>query len=183
MDLVKTSFPARCPRFVQSSRRASSSGRVLVELEKAKTEVHSKDIIAQLVPLIVAQWQIANAKFTPPVTIKEKSIRTKVERLWWMVEEVKRGRAGKGLRKKVELLLDKLVDITTCPHTIHLCNEPGSGCQDIKKCKVQAHIKCDCPQECKIPVLELRCMRRGRREEAEDEEKKARPFREALEDS
>ena len=39
---------------------------VLVELEKAKTEVHSKDIIAQLVPLIVAQWQIANAKFTPP---------------------------------------------------------------------------------------------------------------------
>ena len=79
---------------------------VLVELEKAKTEVHSKDIIAQLVPLIVAQWQIANAKFTPPVTIQEKSIRTKVERLWWMVEEVKRGRAGKGLRKKVELLLD-----------------------------------------------------------------------------
>ena len=60
---------------------------VLVELEKAKTEVHSKDIIAQLVPLIVAQWQISNAKFTPPVTIKEKSIRTKVERLWWMVEE------------------------------------------------------------------------------------------------
>ena len=110
---------------------------VLVELGKAKTDVHSKDIIAQLVPSIVAQWQRSNAKFTPPVTIKEKSIRTKVERLWWMVEEVKRGRAGKGLRKKVELLLDKVVDITTCPHIIHLCNEPGSGCQDIKKCKVQ----------------------------------------------
>ena len=28
---------------------------VLVELGKAKTDVHSKDIIAQLVPLIVAQ--------------------------------------------------------------------------------------------------------------------------------
>ena len=140
---------------------------VLVELEKAKTEVHSKDIIAQLVPLIVAQWQISNAKFTPPVTIKEKSIRTKVERLWWMVEEVKRGRAGKGMIKKVELLLDKLVDITTCPHTIHLCNEPGSGCQDIKKCKVQAHIKCDCPHECKIPVLELRWLHAQRTKRGE----------------
>ena len=140
---------------------------VLVELGKAKTDVHSKDIIAQLVPSIVAQWQISNAKFTPPVTIKEKSIRTKVERLWWMVEEVKRGRAGKGMIKKVELLLDKLVDITTCPHTIHLCNEPGSGCQDIKKCKVQAHIKCDCPHECKIPVLELRWLHAQRTKRGE----------------
>ena len=81
---------------------------VLVELEKAKTEVHSKDIIAQLVPLIVAQWQISNAKFTPAVTIKEKSIRTKVERPWWMVEEVKRGRAGKGLRKKQQRLFYRI---------------------------------------------------------------------------
>ena len=55
---------------------------VLVELGKAKTDVHSKDIIAQLVPSIVAQWQISNAKFAPPVTIKEDSIRKKVERLW-----------------------------------------------------------------------------------------------------
>ena len=44
---------------------------------------------------------------------------------------------GKGGRKeeneKVVDLLDKLLDITTCPHTILLCNEEGSGCMDIKK--------------------------------------------------
>ena len=170
----KDFLPSEVPTLRAVIQKGIPIREVLVDLGKAKTDVHSKDIIAQLVPSIVAQWQISNAKFTPPVTIKEKSIRTKVERLWWMVEEVKRGRAGKGLRKKVELLLDKLVDITTCPHTIHLCNEPGSGCQDIKKCKVQAHIKCDCPQECKIPVLELRWLHaqrtkrgsRGRREES-----------------
>ena len=48
-----------------------------------------------------------------------------MDRLWGKVEEVKHGRAGKGKgggkgkgtmeRDKVELLLDKLVDITTCP--------------------------------------------------------------------
>ena len=59
-------------------------------------------------------------------------------------------------REKVELLLDKLVDITTCPHSIQLCHEPGSGCKDVKKCKFQAHIKCDCHHEKKVPVLELK---------------------------
>ena len=88
--------------------------------------------------------QISNAKFAPPVTIKEDSIRAKVERLWGKVEEVKRGRAGKGKgggkgkgkmeREKVGLLLDKLVDITTCPHSIQLCNEAESGCKGVKKC-------------------------------------------------
>ena len=140
--------------------------RLLLEQGTAKTDVHNKDIIDKLVPLIVAQWQISNAKFAPPVTIKEDSIRAKVERLWKKVEKVKRGRAGKGKgggkgkgkreREQVELLLDKLVDITTCPHSIQLCNEPDSGCKDVRKCKVQAHIKCDCPHEKKVPILELR---------------------------
>ena len=59
-------------------------------------------------------------------------------------------------REKMELLLDKLVDITTCPHSIQLCHEPESGCKDVKKCKFQAHIKCDCHHEKKVPVLELK---------------------------
>ena len=140
--------------------------RLVLEQGSAKKDVRVKDIVDELVPLIVAQWQISNAKFAPPVTIKEDSIRAKVERLWGKVEEVKRGRAGKGKgggkgkgkmeREKVELLLDKLVDITTCPHSIQLCNEPDSGCKDVKKCKFQAHVKCDCPYEKKVPVLELR---------------------------
>ena len=141
--------------------------RLLLEQGSAKTDVHIKDIVVELVPLIVAQWQISNAKFAPPVTIKEDSIRAKVERLWGKVEEVKRGRAKKTEREKVELLLDKLLDITTCPHSIQLCNEPGSGCKDVKKCKFQAHIKCDCPHEKKVPVLELRWLHAQRTKRGE----------------
>ena len=106
--------------------------RLLLEQGSAKTDVHIKDIVVELVPLIVAQWQISNAKFAPPVTIKEDSIRAKVERLWGKVEEVKRGRAKKTEREKVELLLDKLLDITTCPHSIQLCNDPEYSSLDAK---------------------------------------------------
>ena len=141
--------------------------RLLLEQGSAKTEIHTKDIIAELVPLISTQWQMSNAKFSPPVTIKEDSIRKKVERLWGRVEEVKRGRAGKMEREKVELLLDKLVDITTCPHSIQLCHEPGSGCKDVKKCKFQAHIKCDCHHEKKVPVLELKWLHAQRTKRGE----------------
>ena len=84
----------------------------------------SKILFLNWYSLIVTR--ISNAKFAPPVTIKEGSIRAKVDRLWGKVEEVKHGRAGKGKgggkgkgtmeRYKVELLLDKLVSITTCPH-------------------------------------------------------------------
>ena len=101
------------------------------------------------------------------MTIKEDSIRAKVERLWGKVEEVKRGRAKKTEREKVELLLDKLLDITTCPHSIQLCNDPESGCKDVKKCKFQAHIKCDCPHEKKVPVLELRWLHAQRTKRGE----------------
>ena len=59
--------------------------RLLLEQGSAKTEIHTKDIIAELVPLISTQWQMSNGKFSPPVTIKEDSIRKKVERLWGRV--------------------------------------------------------------------------------------------------
>ena len=115
--------------------------RMLLEQGSAKTDVHIKDIVLELVFSDSGTiWQISNAKIAPPVTIKEGSIRAKVDSLWGKVEEVKHGRAGKGKgggkgkgtmeRDKFELLLDKLVDITTCPHSIQLCNDPGSGCKD-----------------------------------------------------
>ena len=44
--------------------------RLLLEQGSAKTGIHTKDIIAELVPLISTQWQMSNAKFSPPVTIK-----------------------------------------------------------------------------------------------------------------
>ena len=44
----------------------------------------------------------------------------------------------------MEKLLNLLVDITTCPHTITLCHELGSDCPGEEECKTSAHIKFDC---------------------------------------
>ena len=75
--------------------------------------------------------------------------------VWKRVEEVVRGRALKAEVKKVEDLLDKLLDITTCKHTILLCDQVDSKCKAAKNCLVKAHIKCDCPKESKVLVMEL----------------------------
>ena len=130
--------------------------KAMIEQGAAKKEIHMSEVVSQVVPLIVKQWQRSNAKFQPPVTIKEKSITNKVVRLWSRVEEVVWGRAKKGEREKVEQLLDKLLDITSCSHTIQLCEHPDSSCKEGKSCSVKAHIKCDCPRENKVPVMELR---------------------------
>ena len=130
--------------------------RALIEQGASKREIHLSEVVYQVVPLIVQQWQKSNARFQPPVIIKEKSIINKVMRLWSRVEEVVWGRAKKAEREKVELLLDKLLDITSCSHTILLCEDPDSSCNEGKSCKVKAHTKCDCPRENKVPVMELR---------------------------
>ena len=132
--------------------------RLMIEEMTSKKNILVGELVKEVAPLVLAQWQKSNAKFVPPVTITEKSLRQKLEKLWRRVEEVAQGK-GKGGRKeekeKVVDLLDKLLDITTCPHTILLCNEEGSGCMDIKNCKVKAHNKCNCPLESKVPVLDL----------------------------
>ena len=76
-------------------------------------------------------------------------------RMWRRVEEFVRGTATKTEVKKVEDLLDKLLDITTFKHTILLRDQVDSQCKEAKNCLVKAHIKCDCQNESKVPVMEL----------------------------
>ena len=129
--------------------------RLLLEEGRAKTDIQTLEIVQELAVLIQLQWQKSNPKFSPPVTIQEYSLIKKLQKLWVKVEDValKRGRAGG--RKKTMDMLDQLLDITTCPHKILLCNDPGSDCKGEQACKVKAHIKCSCPLQNKIPVLEL----------------------------
>ena len=101
----------------------------------------------ELVPLIRAQWHRSNAKFSPHVTINDNSLRIKMVRMWKRVDKVVRGRATQAEVKKVEDLLDKLLDITTCKHTILLCDQVDSQCKEAKNCLVKANIKCDSPKE------------------------------------
>lgn len=127
----------------------------VLEEEKGKFEVQIGDLVRQLAPLVLGQWYKSNAKFCPPVTITEKNLIVKMERLWRRVDDVAQGKVKKKEKEKVEGLLDKVFDITVCPHTIFLCSDAGSDCQDRESCEVGAHIKCDCPRESKVPVLDL----------------------------
>ena len=47
------------------------------------------------------------------------------------------------------------MDLTTCPHTIYLCQEPTSNCKNPQKCKIGAHIDFSCTLVEKFPVLDL----------------------------
>ena len=130
---------------------------IVMNDEAAKNFVGGAVIAKKVAPLILAQWHKSNAKFCSPAIITEKSLVNKVEKLWNRVSEVARGRAKKAEKEKVDQLLDKLLDITTCPCTIILCDEVGSGCTgtEEEECKVKAHIKCICVKANKIPVMEL----------------------------
>lgn len=131
---------------------------LILEDGLTKLEIGARDLAKELAPLIVAQWSKSNIKFTPPVIISEDSLVRKVERMWTKVQDVARGRTTKKEKERVESLLDKLLDITTCNHTILLCQELGSGCPGQEDCKMNAHIHCDCPRENKIPEMELEWM-------------------------
>ena len=131
--------------------------KLIIEQEVAPSEIKVGEIARQLAPLILDQWHKSNAKFCPPVIIQEKSLVNKIERLWKRVEDVAWGRVKKKEREKVIDMLDRLLDITTCPHPILLCEDTGSDCKKGKKdCKVQAHIQCTCLLPSKVPVMELR---------------------------
>ena len=85
----------------------------------------------------------------------EESLVKKIQRLWEKVEKVAWGKDKKGEKKRLEDQLDRLMDLTICPHNILLCEDPQSGCQDPKLCKIKAHIWCSCPLPIKIPSLDL----------------------------
>ena len=77
--------------------------------------------------------------------------------MWGKASKVALNKCKKTERDSFENDMDKLFDLTTCPHKITLCEEPNSSCSN-PPCSIGAHIECDCPMSQKIPKLELRWM-------------------------
>ena len=125
-------------------------------VENVAKQYYSKVHLAMdLAPLILDQWTKSNHKFKSPITINKNSLRMRIMRIWQRAEEIAWGRMPQKVTDAFEKDLDKLLDLTVCPHTIMLCQEPGSGCLDKAKCKVGAHVSCSCPLPFKIPEEEL----------------------------
>ena len=90
----------------------------------------------------------------PPVIIQEKNVTRKIKKLWEKATDIAQGKCKKADKDNFLLGLDKLLDLTTCPHKIVTCDSPQSGCTS-EPCPLGAHIDCTCPLSQKIPKLEL----------------------------
>ena len=141
--------------------------RLSIEEKRYDKDISVSEIVRELVPLILLQWHKSNAKFTPPVIVQEKSLVTKVERIWERVSNVARGRTKKSEKDKVMGMLDSLLDITTCSHIILLLGDVSSGCPRPEECLMGAHIRCSCPLASKVPVMELRWLYSQRNKKGE----------------
>ena len=51
--------------------------KMMIEAETSKKNVLVGDILKEVTQLVPDQWQRASAKFVPPVTITDKSLRPK----------------------------------------------------------------------------------------------------------
>ena len=121
------------PSEVPTLRAALQKGilikeRKLIEEGSDLKDVHVKDCCRELAPAILAQWQKANRKFSPPVVVTEDALAKRLESLWNRANEIARGRATKKQEQKLLDELDHLLDVTSCRHTILLCHETGSSC-------------------------------------------------------
>ena len=145
-----------CPTYRAVIRRGLLLQELrLVEKDVAKHQYRVRQIATELCPLVLAQWRRSNAKFSPPVLIREASVIRKIEQFWERAREAAKG-VGKQTRRQYVLdRLDRLFDLTNCRHTIFLCRDQGSGCSSPQECSARAHIHCDCPRDQKIPTLEL----------------------------
>jgi hypothetical protein len=141
--------------------------KAAIEGNIARQNYPDSELIKEITPLIIAQWHKANAKFSPPVIVSPRSVARKVENLLRKVKDLTRDRCSQEKSKKILEDLDTLFDITTCSHTIILCDNEDSGCKNPQICPVRAHIHCDCPLAQKIPTLDLEWLyhQRNKKEE------------------
>ena len=120
--------------------------------EEDKRNYTVDQLVKEMMRALVEQWQKANAQFQFPVINHPDTIYKKVKTLWDDAVKVSLGRGNLKVKERFSEKLDKLLDILNCKCPITLC--PESSCEDT--CVKEAHIKCSCKSDHKIPVLELR---------------------------
>ena len=91
-----------------------------IEEEISRCNYSNHELAKDLSGLILSQWHRSNSKFKPPVIIQEASLVQKIERLWGKASKVALNKCKKNEKNSFENDLDKLFDLTTCPHKITL---------------------------------------------------------------
>ena len=112
-------------------------GKRVYEQNIAKNFYSAKEIGKEVAPLVINLWKRWNAKFIPPVIVKEKTEVEKIKRLWVTAAEDAHSRYRAAEKEYLESILDKLMDLTTCRHRIYLCQEEDSGCSSLSTAKLK----------------------------------------------
>ena len=110
-----------------------------------------KDMAKELCNEVKIQWQKANALFISSLIISDKSISDKIIESWDIATNISLNRVKKDKKDKFELKLDRLFDILSCKCNISYCT--NYGCTS--DCSLEAHIKCVCPRDKKIPIKDI----------------------------
>ena len=139
-------------------------GVLLRELsEKDKFNYSNDQLIGDMMSALFEQWQKANHLLKYPVLAHESSVRTRLKDTWEKALNFARGRGKLKDKKKFNHKLDRLMDILYCRCPILLCSEFGClGKQQDPVCNQEAHAKCKCKQDEKIPGMELMFVRAQR---------------------
>ena len=133
--------------------------------EENRRNYTMNELVRDMIPPLLAQWQKANYQFKYPVINHGQRLFSKVKKIWEDAVKVSLGKGKLVEKQKFISKLDKLVDILSCRCPIKLCTELGCVKEGEERCKKDAHAECNCKREFKIPQLELAFVRAQREKE------------------
>ena len=98
---------------------------------------------------LVQIWHLVNPRL---LLIKMKSIEKKLHDLLIEVKDINRKHARAAAKQKLDLIPDKLFDISACLCTLRVlpCNDRRIN-GDVEDCQ-EKHIFCACNPSCKVPL-------------------------------
>ena len=111
-------------------------------------------LVNEIYLVLTQQW--AKAGFDSEAILSELYIKSNIKCLWQEGMKISTGRVKIEAKNNFMKKLDKVFDISFCKCKIELCPEKKCTCKD------NVHIKCVCPKERKLPVLELRFLKSQR---------------------
>lgn len=117
-------------------------------------------LVGDIYTALIRQWRKANALFKPPIINEKITIISKIKNFWNQAVNFSLGKGKGDAKKQFVTKLDKLFDILNCKCQITSCED--EGCEG---CVIQAHIKCSCSREKKIPIKDLAYIK-GQKEKA-----------------
>ena len=120
-------------------------------IKNSKPQSSIRDITLLINQELEQIWHSVSPRL---LQIKMKSIEKNLHDLLTKVKDINRRHKKAAVKQKLDLILDKLFDISACLCTLNVlpCNDRRTKC-DLEGCQ-EEHIFCACNPSCKVPLEE-----------------------------